>query len=430
MKHALIAIALAWLAMCAGGPSAFAAQDGPAARALPAAFEAPLQLAGRTLRACIRLPGSAVPLCRGGALPARIGKVVSAGPAAFADLDGALSLVIDAERRGWLCLLDADQVRCAPVEAPAPQNVDIRFWHLPGDYHVVTYTHIPGTAVVLDPGAQVINAFQTALEAAAARVRSQLAAGAGRGARLGGQARVEACSDNSESGRCDMEEEPPFDPHEGGGGGGDPYQDWDNGSAPGTDPTPDPYGGWDNGPGPAADPSGGRDPAAPSEPPAPWSDPYCDNGPCPDGGIDDYPPLLPPLPRDPDTDTADLSPCDAIIPGIISICIRERRPPPPDTTPLPAGPAPWFPQSWCDVAGLFCSNGQIQKSAESGKSLAELVDECSFRARVKLDLCKVDDIIHPNTQRYADCLQAARDEYEVCVTRARDLTDNGAHPAP
>jgi len=416
MKHAILAFVLAWLAACAG------AAPGPSAPAEPA-----LQLSGRTLRACTPLAGTALPLCRGGALPAAIGRVVTAAPASFEALDASLYLIVDAERHGWLCLLDGDQVRCTPVAAPAPQNMEIRFWHLPDGYHAVTYTHIPGTPIVLDPGAQATNAFQRALEAAAVQLQSSLAAGAGRNARPATGARIDGCDAPDESGGCVMDGDPGLDPgYDQGGGGGDPFGDWDNGPGPGTDPPSDPWGGWDNGPGPGTD-----TPAdLPAADPDPWTDPYCDNGPCPGSAIEDVPPMIPTLPHDPATDTADLTPCDAVIPGIISICIHERRPPPAELAPLPAGPAPWFPQSWCDFAGVFCSNGQVQKSAESGKTLAELADDCAFHLRVKLDLCKVDDIIHPNTQRYADCLQAARDEYEVCVTRARDLTDNGAHPAP
>lgn len=436
MKHALIALLFTCLiALGAGATAGAAPPAGPAAAGVSGS--APLRLSGRKLESCTVLPGTRLPLCRGAALPASVGRVVTSAPAAFEAIDSALTLIVDADRRGWLCLIDGGVVRCAPVAAPAPQNMDIRFWHMPGDYRVVTYTHTPGTPVVLDPGAQVTNAFQRALEAAAVEVRNYLAGGATHAAWAGGS-RVSSCDASVEdAGDCSLDEQPETGDNNGDGLGGD--WGWDNGPGPGTEPPFDPGDGWDNGPGPGTepDPFDGWDngpwpePDAPPVPDTPpWTDPNCDNGPCPGFG-DDIPPMIPPLPRDPDSDTADLAPCDAIIPGIISICIRAQRPPPPvDEAPLPSGPRPWFPQSWCDFASLFCSNGQIQKSAESGKTLIELVEECGFTVRVKFDLCKVDDIVESNMQRYAECLQVAKDEHATCVTRARDLTDDGAHPAP
>lgn len=430
MKYASIAFLFSCLvALGAGGPARAAA---PAAAAVHAAASPPLRLSGRKLEACTPLPGTSLPLCRGAALPARIGRVASAAPASFEAIDSALTLIVDADRHAWLCLLDGGVVRCAPVAAPAPQNMDIRFWNMPGDYRVVTYTHTPGTPIVLDPGAQVTNAFQRALEAAAIEVRNYLASGATHAIRAGGGARFSSCDASvEEAGDCSLDQDPAPGDNNGDGLGGD--WGWDNGPGPWDAPPFDPNDGWDNGPGPGAGPlpdptDGWDDNPMPDTPP--WTDPNCDNGPCPGFG-DDIPPMIPPLPRDPDTDTADLTPCDAIIPGIISICIRAQRPPPPvEEAPLPTGPRPWFPQSWCDFASLFCSNGQVQKSAESGKTLTELVEECGFTVRVKFDLCKVDDIVESNLQRYAECLQAATDEHATCVTRARDLTDDGAHPAP
>jgi len=432
MKHASTAFLFSCLlALGAGGPARAAPPADPLAAAAGAGGAAgpPLRLSGRKLESCTALAGTRLPLCRGATLPARVGKVVSAAPASFEAIDSVLTLIVDADRHAWLCLLDGGVVRCAPVAAPAPRNMDIRFWNMPGDYRVVTYTHTPGTPVVLDPGAQVTNAFQRALESAAVEVRNYLASGATHAAWAGGS-RVSSCDAGvEEPGDCNLDQDPAPGDNNGDGLGGD--WGWDNGPGPWDAAPFDPNDGWDNGPGPGPlpDPGDGWDDNPMPDTP-PWTDPNCDNGPCPGFG-DDIPPMIPPLPRDPDTDTADLTPCDAIIPGIISICIRAQRPPPPvEEAPLPAGPRPWFPQSWCDFASLFCSNGQVQKSAESGKTLIELVEECGFTVRVKFDLCKVDDIVESNMQRYAECLQAATDEHATCVTRARDLTDDGAHPAP
>lgn len=433
MKHVLTALLFTCLIALGIGPPARAlpsADPVPAASARPSSA-APLRLSGRKLESCALLPGTRLPLCRSAMLPARVGRVVSAGPASFEAIDSAMTLIVDADRHAWLCLFDWNGVRCVPVAAPAPQNMDIQFWNMPGDYRVVTYTHTPGTPVVLDPGAQVTNTFQRALEAAAAEVRHFLTTATAHAVRPGTTSRVSSCDASVEqTGDCDLEEGPEPGDNNGDGLGGD--WGWDNGPGPWDAPPFDPNEGWDDGPGPAGPPTdpgdGWDDNPLPDTPP--WTDPNCDNGPCPGFG-DDIPAMIPPLPRDPDTDTADLTPCDAVIPGIISICIRAQRPPPPvDEAPLPSGPRPWFPQSWCDFASLFCSNGQIQKSAESGKTLVELVADCGFTVRVKFDLCKIDDIVESNLQRYAECLQAATDEHATCVTRARDLTDDGAHPAP
>jgi hypothetical protein len=99
---------------------------------------------------------------------------------------------------------------------------------------------------------------------------------------------------------------------------------------------------------------------------------------------------------------------------------------------LPRGPIPWLPQSWCNFSSIFCSAGQEpdndrgENSELSGKTMAELYDICNAIYEVEMDVC----VANKAGGSYRQCAAKAATRMSACMSTARRVTDNGAHPAP
>lgn len=106
---------------------------------------------------------------------------------------------------------------------------------------------------------------------------------------------------------------------------------------------------------------------------------------------------------------------------------------------LPRGPAPWFPQSWCDAANFFCSQGQGQvpdndrgeDADTSGKTQAQLNAICETVNTAEMVICSQNQkwgVI--NYRAYLVCEQNANSRLYACYATAKRLTGNGSYPAP
>ncbi len=381
-----------------------------------------LRLVGRTLQACRPEAGSTVPLCRSGRLPAEFGTITRAVPLALPAPSGTSAHLLHAnpasrkptpstarspspspealargadstplvmlfESAGQAIVCTASgAIVCSRVAAPAPTGVSVNALLLPDGYTVFTYTRAPGVTGAPDPQGQAALRFQAAVDAAAAAVRQFLS---------------EHTADSI--------------PHV------DDYYEYD----PILDPVPSP-----------GDSGGGGYfvpvvvISAPFPDPIDWGPFFVTNG---DGDIGNFPQLPPSYPAE--NLAAVLNPC--VISPIITVCVRGNRPPPPDVVPLPTGPTPWFPQSWCDAFHVLCSAGQEPRdndrgadSGTSGKTKEELDQICTDINIVEIDVCKA---IYPPSSKFREylvCTNNANERMYACFRTASELTDNGAHPAP
>ena len=274
---------------------------------------------------------------------------------------------------------------CSRVAASVPTGVTVDVLLLPDGYTVFTYTRAPGVTGAPDPQGQAVLRFQAAVDAAATAVRQFLSAHTDSIAHV------------------------------------DDYYEYD----PVLDPVPSP-----------GDLGGGGYFVPVVVVSAPLPDPI-DLGPLfvtsGDGDIGKFPQLPPRYPAE--DLAAVLNPC--VISPIITVCVRGNRPPPPDEVPLPAGPTPWFPQSWCDAFHVLCSTGQEPRdndrganSSTSGKTQSELDDMCVDINKVEIDVCKA---MYPESAKFREylvCESNANERMYACFRTASQLTDNGAHPAP
>jgi hypothetical protein len=134
---------------------------------------------------------------------------------------------------------------------------------------------------------------------------------------------------------------------------------------------------------------------------------------------------------------------DCVFTPMGSICVihgNRDAPPPmadPETQPLPAGPTPWFPQSWCDFANIFCTNGQEPRdndrgpnSSLSGKTLEELINICYEIKFTEDDVCYANYLMHRDAGILGACKENAWAKLRSCEDTANRVTDNGAHVAP
>ena len=430
MKHQAIFSVLAFLSLATYGGGANA--DAPLSPQLTPAIAAPaapssaptLRLVGRTLQACRPQAGSSVPLCRSGRLPAEFGTVTRAVPLALPAPSGtptqllhanpasskpapstarspspspdelaagadAPPLVMLFESAGQALVCTASgAIVCSRVAAPAPTGVTVDALLLPDGYTAFTYTRAQGVTGAPDPQGQAALRFQAAVDAAATAVRQFLSA------------HTNAI------------------PHV------DDYYDYD----PVLDPVPSP-----------GDSGGSGYFVIIVVISAPLPDPI-DPGPffiaSGDGyiGIDAIPQLPP---RYPDEDLAAvLNPC--VISPIMTVCVRGNRPPPPDVVPLPTGPTPWFPQSWCDAFHVLCSTGQEPRDNErgpdsntSGKTMEELYRICDDINAAEINTCNAIMTAGDGDYRMKRaCIERANSRLAACYSAARQLTDNGTHPAP
>lgn len=400
MKQYLLTFSvLAYLAGCGGSDATnppaleIKAMLGTSAT-LPAARPS-VRFSNGTVQLCTQPSGSPVSLCHAARQPRALGRVVYATAAHLGSLshlgaNEAVALNVDSHQQAWLCKYSPASTTCLPVAAPLPQNVDIKFWVMPDDYHVVTYAHRPNTNLVYDPDGRATRTFQAALEATA----TQLGAGRLMAGFISSNAQstddTPDCGMNTDQDNCGREDD-------------DPDPDAPPPTGDGSD------GGWSD---------GGWD----------WGSGWDSNG-TPLAGL--------PTVEDDITSYATTSCSGAAIPGFLVFCIEGHRPPPmTDTMPLPTGPAPWLPQSWCDVASILCSNGQEPRSGpwgaspDRGKTLPQLLEQCSQELAVKIGICQIDHINRQDTERYLECMKNARTNYTTCEDNARALTGNGAHPAP
>ena len=427
MKHLsifslLVSISLATYGGGANAGALLSPQLAPTIAAPAAPSPAPtLRLVGRTLQACRPQAGSSVPLCRSGRLPAEFGTITRAitlalpapsrtpahllhdnpasskptpstarSPSSEELAGGAdsapLIMVFESAGQAIVCTASGAIV-CSRVAAPAPTGVTVDVLLLPDGYTVFTYTPAPGVTGAPDPQGQAALRFQAGVDAAANAVHQFLSA-----------------HTNSTAHVDDFDEyDPVLDPvpSPGDSGGGGYFVPIVVISAP----LPDMID-----PGPFFVASG-------------------------DGNIGyEGIPQLPP--RYPDEDLAAvLNPC--VISPIITVCVRGNRPPPPEEVPLPTGPTPWFPQSWCDSFHLLCSTGQEPRdnnrsadSSTSGKTLEQLQDICDAINMVEMDECSAGYAGNQRGSEWYACRDRANARMFACYDTARRLTDNGAHVAP
>lgn len=103
---------------------------------------------------------------------------------------------------------------------------------------------------------------------------------------------------------------------------------------------------------------------------------------------------------------------------------------------IPKGPMPWFPQSWCNAVNSICSAGQIPDndrgagSSTSGKTISQLYDICDAIAKVEYDVCAANKAAGADSRISRACRSKVENRRSACYTTARELTDNGSHPAP
>ncbi len=362
-----------------------------------------LRVVGRTLQACQPQAGSNVPLCRNGRLPAEFGTITrtvtlalppkpALATSRFSSPDelaaGAdstpLIMVFESAGQAIVCTASGAIV-CSRVAAPVPTGGVVDALLLSDGYTAFTYTRAPGVTGAPDPQGQAAMRFQAAVDAAATAVRQFLSAHTNA---------IEHVDDY-------YEYDPVLDPvpSPGDSGGGGYFVPVVVISAP----LPDPID-----PGPFFVTSG-------------------------DGNIGNFP-QLPPSYAAEDL-AAVLNPC--VISPIITVCVRGNRPPPPDEVPLPTGPMPWFPQSWCDAFHVLCSTGQEPRdndrganSSTSGKTQAELDQICTDINIVEIDVCKANFSPARYPREYAVCKSEADERMFACFRTASELTDNGAHVAP
>ncbi|TFW25470.1 hypothetical protein E4L96_05165 [Massilia arenosa] len=147
--------------------------------------------------------------------------------------------------------------------------------------------------------------------------------------------------------------------------------------------------------------------------------------------------VIPELPPNVSNEELAAAPNPCVVSPIVTVCVRGERPPPPVVEQLPRGPRPWFPQSWCNWAGIFCSDGQDPpdndrgpNSETSGKTKAELDEICVRNNRVDIDVCKVRYPPKYQYREYKVCEGIANEKMYACFRTADRLTDYGAHPAP
>jgi hypothetical protein len=100
---------------------------------------------------------------------------------------------------------------------------------------------------------------------------------------------------------------------------------------------------------------------------------------------------------------------------------------------------PWLPQTLCDWAHIFCSEGQEPRdndrgsdASTSGKTKAELDQICINQNIVDIDVCYAN--IRPsstgNWREFEVCKQHANNRMFACFETANRVTNYGEHPAP
>ncbi|MES2757828.1 MAG: hypothetical protein V4693_10680 [Pseudomonadota bacterium] len=106
-----------------------------------------------------------------------------------------------------------------------------------------------------------------------------------------------------------------------------------------------------------------------------------------------------------------------------------------DIPKLP-GRAPWLPQSWCNTASIFCSEGQEPKdndrgsnSSTSGKSMTELYELCEAIETVERDVCSANKG-GMDSRSLKVCMDKATTRKIACYATARELTNKGTRLAP
>ncbi|GAB3457468.1 hypothetical protein GCM10027321_12380 [Massilia terrae] len=315
-----------------------------------------------------------------------------------------------------------DTLVCAQVGAALPPATAVNYWRLPDGTDVLTYTRAPGVAGIPDPDAKAAVAFQAAFNGAARAVQAYSASLPRTLGRLiaVGEAGCETAQDD-DSGNCTGNGEDP--------GGGD-----NAGGIPVVTVTPPP-------PDPGL-PTGGSSGGGTSDPPTGTPDGSGnDTG---DGRASPQAPVVVvhgtpdpvasiPIVIIPGTPFADLlpptnpveqlaagAPNSCVNGGIIVVCIRGTRPPSVVGEPqLPSGPTPWFPQSWCDWAHIFCSAGQVPRApnptpAPGNQSWPnqEKFNQCMDKARARAKECIAMKDLYPVDATEQCIHEAAQMVYE------------------
>jgi hypothetical protein len=86
----------------------------------------------------------------------------------------------------------------------------------------------------------------------------------------------------------------------------------------------------------------------------------------------------------------------------------------------------------CNISSIFCSAGQVpdndrgEDSGHSGKTLNQLYDACNAIYEVEMDVCAANKA----GGTYRQCSARAANRLAACMSTARQVTDNGAHPVP
>jgi hypothetical protein len=314
------------------------------------------------------------------------------------------------ELRADLCVLVTNQFKlhCRPVSAPLPQGYDFGYGELADHSPIVTFTPQAGTP---RSAADLImaNRFAVALRAVAKDAQARVAAtpisttprsaALMVGATPSGAANFgSGCyADEIDEGWCIPEDDPD---NPGTGGGGDPYGN------PGTEP--DPYG-------------------DPGTEPDPFPDPGTEPDPYPDPGTEPDPSSPPPDDPEPCVElvatrgtSASLVTSSQVIPIPVPpppiacrVFVPGKRPAPDE----PRNPTPWFPQSWCDFASIFCTAGQVP-----GTPPPPPLSDAARRA--KLELCLMNAQVHAqqclamkgiySAEEMAACAHAVEMEIKDC----------------
>lgn len=104
---------------------------------------------------------------------------------------------------------------------------------------------------------------------------------------------------------------------------------------------------------------------------------------------------------------------------------------------LPRGRTPWFPQSMCNLAHIFCSDGQEPEDNDrgddselSGKTLDQLIAVCDRINKAEMTLCSANYAMNRNGGEWHTCKQRANNRMFACYSTAQRVTDNGTHIAP
>lgn len=105
---------------------------------------------------------------------------------------------------------------------------------------------------------------------------------------------------------------------------------------------------------------------------------------------------------------------------------------------LQRGPTPWFPQTMCNTAPIFCSAGQEPRdndrgdgaAGQSGKTLDWLYTNCNRIYEAECAVCTANKGAFREWSSLNNCYTEALARMSACNKTAERLTDNGEHLSP